>query len=109
MRKASMASPDTVMGMLLCDPELKTITRMVEDAIAVEKSGFEGPVFGDAQGIDGITGYGYGDASVRSAIDRLSGAGFDSRLDMKQESWKQPKGGVGDQAAGAAFYEIGRA
>ena len=85
-------------------PDLKTITRMVEDAIAVEKSGFEGPVFGDAQGIDGITGYGYGDASVRSAIDRLSGAGFDSRLDMKQESWKQPKGGVGDQAAGAAFY-----
>src|ERR1039457_3763813 len=35
-------------------PDLKTITRMVEDAIAVEKSGFEGPVFGDAQGIDGI-------------------------------------------------------
>jgi uncharacterized protein (TIGR03790 family) len=85
-------------------PDLKTITRMVEDAIAVEKSGFEGPVFGDAQGIDGITGYGYGDFSVRSAIDRLSGAGFDSKLDMKQESWKQPKGGVGDQAAGAALY-----
>ena len=85
-------------------PDLKTITRMVEDAIAVEKSGLEGPVFGDAQGIDGITGYGYGDTSVRSAIDRLSGAGFESRLDMKQESWKQPKGGVGDQAAGAAFY-----
>ena len=85
-------------------PDLKTITRMVEDAIAVEKSGLEGPVFGDAQGIDGITGYGYGDTSVRSAIDRLSGAGFESKLDMKQESWKQPKGGVGDQAAGAAFY-----
>ena len=85
-------------------PDLKTITRMVEDAIAVEKSGFEGPVFGDAQGIDGITGYGYGDTSVRSAMDRLSGAGFASKLDMKQESWKQPKDGVGDQAAGAAFY-----
>ena len=64
----------------------------------------EGPVFGDAQGIDGVTGYGYGDASIRSAIDRLSGAGFESTLDMKQESWKQPKDGVGDQAAGAAFY-----
>ena len=85
-------------------PDLKTITRMVEDAIAVEQSGFEGPVFGDAQGIDAVTGYGYGDASVRSAMDRLSGAGFVSKLDMKQESWKQPKGGVGDQAAGAAFY-----
>lgn len=85
-------------------PDLKTITRMVEDAIAVEKSGFEGPVYGDAQGIDGVTGYGYGDASVRSAIDRLSGAGFASKLDMKQASWKQPKGAIGDQAAGAAFY-----
>lgn len=85
-------------------PDLKTITRMVEDAVAVEKTGFDGPVFGDAQGIDGVTGYGYGDASIRSAIDRLSGAGFSSTLDRKQESWKQPKGGPGDQAAGAAFY-----
>jgi hypothetical protein len=85
-------------------PDLKTITRMVEDAIAVEKAGFEGPVFGDAQGFDAVTGYGYGDASILSAIDRLSGAGFESKLDMKQESWKQPKGGVGNQAAGAAFY-----
>ena len=85
-------------------PDLKTITRMVEDAIAAEKSGLEGPVFGDAQGMDGVTGAAYGDATVRSAIDRLSGAGFDSTLDMKPESWKQPKGGVGEQAAGAAFY-----
>jgi uncharacterized protein (TIGR03790 family) len=85
-------------------PDLKTITRMVEDAISVEKSGLDGPVFGDAQGLDGVTGYGVGDASIRAAIDRFSGAGFVSKLDMKQESWKQPKGGVGDQAAGAAFY-----
>ena len=85
-------------------PDLKTITRMVEDAIAVEKSGLDGPVYGDAQGMDGITGSAAGDASIRAAIDRFSGAGFTSKLDMKQESWKQPKGGVGDQAAGAAFY-----
>ena len=52
----------------------------------------------------GSPAHAYGDATVRSAIDRLSGAGFDSTLDMKPESWKQPKGGVGDQAAGAAFY-----
>ena len=50
-------------------PDLKTITRMVEDAIAVEKSGLEGPVYGDAQGLDGITGYGLGDTSIRAAID----------------------------------------
>jgi uncharacterized protein (TIGR03790 family) len=85
-------------------PDLKTITRMVEDALAVENTGFEGPVFGDAQGIDGITGPGIGDATVRAAMDRLSGAGFPSKLDMKQESWKKPSGSVGDQAAGAAFY-----
>jgi uncharacterized protein (TIGR03790 family) len=84
--------------------DLKTITRMVEDAIAVEKSGLDGPAYGDAQGIDGVTGYGAGDASIRAAMDRFSGAGFVSKLDMKQESWKQPKVGVGDQAAGAAFY-----
>ena len=85
-------------------PDLKTITRMVEDAVATEKTGLEGPVYGDAQGLDGITGYGLGDTSIRAAIDRFSGAGFVSKLDMKQESWKQPKDGVGSQAAGAAFY-----
>lgn len=85
-------------------PDLKTITRMVEDAIEIEKTGFEGPVFGDAQGLDSVTGYGIGDASIRGAIDRFSGAGFVSKLDMKHESWKQPKDGVGDQAAGASFY-----
>ncbi len=85
-------------------PDLATITRMVEDAVAVEKTGLTGPVYGDAQGLDGITGYGIGDFSIRAAMDRLSGAGFKAVLDMKQESWKQPKGGVGNQAAGAAFY-----
>jgi uncharacterized protein (TIGR03790 family) len=30
-------------------PDLKTVTRMVEDAIAVEKTGLQGPVAGDAQ------------------------------------------------------------
>jgi uncharacterized protein (TIGR03790 family) len=85
-------------------PDLKTIARMVDDAIATEKGGLEGPVAGDAQGIDGITGYGIGDASIRAAVDRLSAAGFPATLDMKQESWTQPKDAVGNQAAGAAFY-----
>jgi uncharacterized protein (TIGR03790 family) len=64
-------------------PDLKTITRMVAEAIVVEKSGFEGPVFGDAQGIDGITGYGYGDASVRSSIDPLTALSRRSPEDQK--------------------------
>jgi uncharacterized protein (TIGR03790 family) len=85
-------------------PDLKTITRMVEDAIAVESDGLEGPVFGDAQGMDGNGGMAIGDLSIRGAIDRLSGAGFPATLDLNQADWKQPPGGVGEQAAGAAFY-----
>lgn len=85
-------------------PDLKTVTRMVEDAIAVEKMGLQGPVFGDARGLDGIAGYAGADASIRQAIDRLSAAGFDSKLDLQEQTWVQPKGEAGDQAAGAAFY-----
>jgi uncharacterized protein (TIGR03790 family) len=85
-------------------PDLATITRMVDDAIAAESHGLEGLVAGDARGIDAVTGYGEGDASIRAAVDRLAGAGFQTNLDMKEEDWRQPKGGVGNQAAGAAFY-----
>jgi uncharacterized protein (TIGR03790 family) len=85
-------------------PDLATITRMVEDAIAVEITGLDGLAAGDAQGIDAVTGYGEGDASIRAVVDRLGGAGFPVSLDMKQETWKAPPGGVGNQAAGAGFY-----
>jgi uncharacterized protein (TIGR03790 family) len=85
-------------------PDLATITRMVEDAIAAESRGLEGPAAGDAQGLDAVTAYGEGDAAIRGAIDRLAGAGFQTTLDMKEDTWKQPKGGAGNQAAGAAFY-----
>lgn len=107
LNKAGVTDPrksQMVFVARLDGPNLKTITRMVEDAIAVEQSGLEGPVFGDAQGMDGVTGSAAGDVSIREAIDRFSGAGFVSKLDMKPESWKQPKGGIGNQAAGAAFY-----
>ena len=85
-------------------PDPATITRMAEDAAAVEKTGLAGPVFGDAQGHDGIGGTALGDFFIRGAVDRFAGAGFASTLDMKPESWKQPQGGVGRQAEGAAFY-----
>jgi uncharacterized protein (TIGR03790 family) len=85
-------------------PDLPTITRMAEDAVAVEKTGLTGPVFGDAMGLDGISGQGLGDFSIRAAADRFAGAGFASTLDMKPESWKQPQGSVGRQAEGAGFY-----
>jgi uncharacterized protein (TIGR03790 family) len=85
-------------------PDLATITRMVEDAIAVEETGLRGPVFGDTQGLDGIGGAGLGDFSIRAAVDRFAAAGFPAKLDMQPESWKQPQSGVGSQAAGAAFY-----
>jgi uncharacterized protein (TIGR03790 family) len=85
-------------------PDMATMTRMVEDAIAAENHGLEGPAAGDAQGLDAVTAYGEGDAAIRGAVDRLAGAGFQTTLDMKEETWKPPKGGVGNQAAGAAFY-----
>jgi len=90
--------------MRLDGPDLKTITRMVEDAMATEMAGLEGPVFGDAMGLDGNTGMAVADYSIRAAIDRLSGAGFAATLDLNQADWRQPAGGVGEQAAGAAFY-----
>ena len=90
--------------MRLDGPDLKTITRMVQDAIATEATGLVGPVFGDAMGLDGNAGTAAGDLSIRGAIDRLSGAGFAATLDLNQADWRQPPGGVGEQAAGAAFY-----
>ena len=85
-------------------PDLATITRMVEDAIATENSGLYGMAAGDAEGLDGVTGYGEGDATIRAMADRLGGAGFPVNLDMKMETWKKPAAGVGNQAEGAAFY-----
>jgi uncharacterized protein (TIGR03790 family) len=85
-------------------PDLRTLTRMVDDAMATEKVGLAGPVFGDAQGLDGNTGYAAADASIRAAIDRLAGAGFPAVLDMNQADWRPTAGEVGEQAAGAAFY-----
>ena len=85
-------------------PDLKTITRMVEDAVVTEGTGLDGPVFGDAMGLDGNVGTAAADFSIRAAIDRLSGAGFPATLDLNEADWRQPSGGVGEQAAGAAFY-----
>ena len=85
-------------------PDLATITRMVEDAIAAEQSGLYGPVAADAQGLDSVTGYGEGDATIRAVADRLGGAGFPVSLDMQPQTWKQPASGAGNQAANAAFY-----
>jgi hypothetical protein len=63
----------------------------------------QGPVFGDAQGMDDVSGSGMGDASIRAAIDRFAVAGFAAMLDMRMETWTQPKSGVGDQAAGLSI------
>ena len=85
-------------------PDLATITRMVEDAVAAEQEGLQGPVFVDSRGMDGITGEEEADTLIRVAGDRLAGAGFPTKLDMAEATWTQPQGGTGDQAAGAAFY-----
>ncbi|HEV2447437.1 MAG TPA: TIGR03790 family protein [Candidatus Sulfopaludibacter sp.] len=85
-------------------PDLKTITRMVEDAVAVDSAGLSGPVFGDSRGLNGATGPAAADYSIRRAIDLLAGAGMPAVLDMNEADWRAPAGGAGDQAAGAAFY-----
>lgn len=85
-------------------PDLATVTRMVEDAVAAEQAGLQGPVFVDSRGMDGITSYAEADTLIRAAGDRLAGAGFRTTLDMADATWTQPPGGVGDQAEGAAFY-----
>jgi len=85
-------------------PDLETITRMVEDAVATEQAGLQGPVYVDSRGMDGITSYEEADTLIRVAGDRLAGAGFETKLDMAEATWSQPRGGVGDQAEGAAFY-----
>jgi uncharacterized protein (TIGR03790 family) len=85
-------------------PDLETVTRMVEDAVAVELTGLQGPVFVDSRGMDGITSYEEADTLIRAAGDRLAGAGFQTTLDMAEATWTQPEGGVGNQAEGSAFY-----
>jgi uncharacterized protein (TIGR03790 family) len=94
----------TVYVARLDGPDLATVTRMVEDAIETENSGFSGLVAGDAEGLDAVTGYGEGDATIRAVVDRLGGAGFPVNLDMRMETWKRPATGVGTQAARAGFY-----
>jgi uncharacterized protein (TIGR03790 family) len=101
---ADPRSLEMVYVVRLDGPDLKTITRMVSDAVATEAVGLDGPVFGDAMGLDGNIGMAAADFSIRAAIDRLSGAGFAATLDLNQADWRQPPGGVGEQAAGAAFY-----
>jgi uncharacterized protein (TIGR03790 family) len=85
-------------------PDIKTITRMVDDAVAAEKTGLAGPVYGDARGIQTAVGYGIADASIRAAIDIFAGAGFETSLDLNDATWTAPSGSVSDEAAGAAFY-----
>ncbi len=85
-------------------PDLKTITRMVEDAIATEKSGLEGQFYGDAQGLDSVTGL-WCWGRVHSGGNRPIFRGrFCFHVGHETGKWKQPTGGVGNQAAGAAFY-----
>ena len=44
-------------------------------------------------------------ASAEAVLAESAGdAGFATTLDMKEETWKRPNSGVGNQAAGAAFY-----
>ncbi|HVR75102.1 MAG TPA: TIGR03790 family protein, partial [Planctomycetota bacterium] len=74
------------------------------DAIAVEREGLAGRVFVDARGHKGTTGYAAGDALLREGYERLSGAGFPSFLDEREQSWVAGKESRSSIAEGAAYY-----
>ncbi|HVR75879.1 MAG TPA: TIGR03790 family protein, partial [Planctomycetota bacterium] len=85
-------------------PSFEIVERLVVDAIAVEREGLAGRVFVDARGHKGTTGYAAGDALLREGYERLSGAGFPSFLDEREQSWVAGKESRSSIAEGAAYY-----
>ncbi len=81
----------TLLASRLDGPDAKTVKRMIDDAVEVEKTGLKGKVYVDARGI-GLdaksdprgTGYGGYDQSMRDMAALLKGAGkMDVTLDDK--------------------------
>ncbi len=98
------ASKPVVMVSRLDGPTAEIAKRLVDDAIAVEKTGLSGKVVIDARGIKfdpkSDTGHGYGgyDESMREAATLLERAGFKVELDDKNDVLKP------NTAKDVAFY-----
>ena len=87
-----VGKPPILLACRLDGPDAKTVTRMIDDAMEVEKTGLKGKVYVDARGIglDGKgdprgTGYGGYDQSMREMAALLKDAGkMDVILDDKE-------------------------
>jgi uncharacterized protein (TIGR03790 family) len=102
------ASP-VVLVSRLDGPSVEIAKRLVDDAVAVEKTGLKGKAVIDARGIKfdpknerGGTGYGGYDESMREAAALLERAGFTVELDDKGEVLKP--GSAKDVALYCGWY-----
>jgi uncharacterized protein (TIGR03790 family) len=67
-------------------PDPQTVRRMIDDSLAVEKTGLRGRAYFDARGIN--TGsYGEGDWWIRRSYELFRDAGFACELDEKEETF----------------------
>lgn len=90
--KEREGKPAILMACRLDGPDAKTVTRMIDDAVEVEKTGLNGKVYIDARGIkldaNGDprgTGYGGYDQAMRDTASLLKDAGkMDVILDDKE-------------------------
>jgi uncharacterized protein (TIGR03790 family) len=96
--------PPVLLVSRLDGPSVEIAKRIVDDAIATEKTGMKGKVVIDARGIKfdpkNDTGHGYGgyDESMRETAALLEKAGFTVELDNKPDLLKP------GAAKGVAFY-----
>jgi uncharacterized protein (TIGR03790 family) len=99
------SKPPVVLVSRLDGPSVEIAKRLVDDAVAVEKTGLKGKVVIDARGIkfdpkgtDSGHGYGGYDESMREAAALLEKAGFTVELDDKEALLKP------NSAKDVAFY-----
>jgi uncharacterized protein (TIGR03790 family) len=64
-------------------PDAKTVRRMIDDALATERSGLLGRAYFDAQDSPAGSGYAEGDTWIKTAAQYVRDAGFETVLDNK--------------------------
>jgi uncharacterized protein (TIGR03790 family) len=111
--KRREGKPPTLLTARLDGPSPTVVKRMIDDAIAAEKTGLKGKVYVDARGIkfdpkgsDTGTGYGGYDESMREMAALLKGPGkMDVVLDDKNDLF--PPGSCPDSALYCGWYSHG--
>jgi uncharacterized protein (TIGR03790 family) len=111
--KRREGKPPTLLTARLDGPSPTVVKRMIDDAVAAEKTGLKGKVYVDARGIkfdpkgsDTGTGYGGYDESMREMAALLKGPGkMDTVLDDKNDLF--PPGSCPDSALYCGWYSHG--